>query len=185
MNSRRSFIAEDMSSSGTSCLDPADRFDRPARNPAGGQRNGLPALRTVPNAFTLIELLVVIAIIAILAAFLLPALTRAKQKAYAIADMNNLRQISLFDQLYVVDSRDVFPAHRDNDPANGIDWWGPMIANYGGGKTNLFRCPGRRNFPMGQHGIGPSTETRSVMGITHIFWVCILRPVRGPPFAAE
>lgn len=94
-----------------------------------------------PGAFTLIELLVVIAIIAILAAMLLPALSKAKQKAHSISCLNNLRQIGLFNQFYLEENKDVFPAHRDNDLAKGIDWWGPMIANFGGGKTNLFLCP--------------------------------------------
>jgi prepilin-type N-terminal cleavage/methylation domain-containing protein/prepilin-type processing-associated H-X9-DG protein len=103
-------------------------------------RRDIVARQFCRSAFTLIELLVVIAIIAILAALLLPALAKAKQKANSISCMNNLRQIAIFDQLYINENKDVFPAHRDNDPANGIDWWGPMVANYGGGKTNLFRC---------------------------------------------
>jgi prepilin-type N-terminal cleavage/methylation domain-containing protein len=116
------------------------------------------------SAFTLLELLTVIAIIAIIAALLLPAMSKAKQRAQGILCLNGGKQIMFAMTLYGSENNDFFPPNPDdantlpgynwcsgNASIGGADEFNPdvlkdpgrnLLTSYLEGNTSVFHCPG-------------------------------------------
>ncbi|MCX8090718.1 MAG: prepilin-type N-terminal cleavage/methylation domain-containing protein [Verrucomicrobiae bacterium] len=157
-------------------------------------RGGLRAGRAV--AFTLIELLVVLAIIALLAALVLPAVARTREKARETVCLSQLRQISFGTRLYADDHGDEFPRSQHSAFVHGQQPWGRALAPYlgasGAAWTNLlaglYHCPSDRRSTPWSYGLnvyfelGPEDDYRGKPQTWRRF-TCIPKPQRTILFA--
>lgn len=96
------------------------------------------------KGFTLVELLVVIAIIGILAAFITPAIQKAREKGRRVSCANNLKQIGIALHLFATDNNERFvgTAATGNLPGTptGSGWYGALVPNYLDTPA-IFDCP--------------------------------------------
>lgn len=129
-----------------------------------------PELRRGHPAFTLIELLVVIAIIAILAALLLPALSRAKERARRIQDVSNLHQFGLACMLYAGDSRDFLPPGANDIAHFPLSTWNSILKY--GMTSNAAACQSIWRYPRGPRGLfGVDIGQDTGYGWVYLGWV--------------
>jgi prepilin-type N-terminal cleavage/methylation domain-containing protein/prepilin-type processing-associated H-X9-DG protein len=144
--------------------------------------------RHIGRGFTLIELLVVIAIIAILAAMLLPALSRSRAKAQGIMCLSNGKQLMLAWRMYPDDNNDKLvgnfgvnntatdanAAQKNTWVANNMDWSNnplntnlavirsSLLSQYVSGNINVYKCPADNYASAPQRALGWANRVRSL-----------------------
>ncbi|MBQ6472002.1 MAG: type II secretion system protein [Victivallales bacterium] len=123
------------------------------------------------KTFTLIELLVVIAIISVLAAMLLPALSKAREKARTISCASNQRNLNLILSMYMDDSEGYAPQCEKDSSTGFTVNWAAILTEHKYAPPSILVCPSTKSYKYAKDAVQALTSTAELNNPWQRNWI--------------